>query len=108
MNPGAVLFPTMYEMLIGMLKSSKYRGFIADRLNGWRRLRRLCAKIVEVMRGEKQEYGRHPSGPTKMAVFWLFLGLEGPLLAPVGTGGLVYMLGLIGVDFGSFLDTFVF
>ena len=86
MNPGAVLFPTMYEMLIGMLKSSKYRGFIADRLNGWRRkLRRLCAKIVEVMRGggEKQEYGRHPSGPTKMAVFWLFLGLEGPLLVLV-------------------------
>ena len=84
MNPGAILFPTMYEMLIGMLKSSKYRCFIDIRLNGWRRkLRRLCATIVEVMRGEKQEYGRHPSGPTKMAVFWLFLGLEGPLLVLV-------------------------
>ena len=88
MNPGAVLFPTMYEMLIGILKLSKYRCFIDIRLNGWRRrrLRRLCAKIVEVMRGEggeKQEYGRHPSGPTKMAVFWLFLGLEGPLLVLV-------------------------
>ena len=79
MNPDAVLFLTMYEMLIGMLKSSKYRGFIADRLNGWRRkLRRLCATIVEVMRGEKQEYGRHPSGPTKMAVFGSFLVWKGP------------------------------
>ena len=85
MNPGAILFPTMYEMLIGMLKSSKYRCSIDNRLNGWRKLRRLCAKIVEVMRGEgeKQEYGRHPSGPTKMAVFWLFLGVEGPLLVLV-------------------------
>ena len=40
MNPGAVLFPTMYEMLIGILKSSKYRCFIDIRLNGWRRRRR--------------------------------------------------------------------
>ena len=40
MNPGAVLFPTMYEMLIGMLKSWKYRCFIDNRLNGWRRRRR--------------------------------------------------------------------
>ena len=43
-------------------------------------MRRLCAKIVEVMRGggEKQEYGRHPSGPTKMAVFGSFLVWKGP------------------------------
>ena len=40
MNPGAVLFPTMYEMLIGILKSWKYRGYIDNRLNGWRRRRR--------------------------------------------------------------------
>jgi len=67
MNPGAVLFPTMYEMLIGMLKLSKYRCFIDNRLNGWRKLRRLCAKIVEVMRGggegEKARVWSAPFGP---------------------------------------------
>ena len=44
MNPGAVLFPTMYELLIGMLKSSKYTCFIDSRLNGWRRRRRRRRK----------------------------------------------------------------
>ena len=73
----------MYEMLIGMLKSSKYRGFIADRLNGWRKLRRLCAKIVEVMRGEKARVWSAPFGSDKNGRFWLFLGLEGPLLVLV-------------------------
>ena len=51
-DPDAVLFPTMYEMLIGMLKSSKYRCFIFNRLmadgedcGGYaRRLWRLCEK----------------------------------------------------------------
>ena len=37
-----------------------------------------------------------------------FLAFSWSGRAPVGTGGLVYMLGLIGIDFGSFLDTFVF
>ena len=74
----------MYELLIGMLKLPKYRCFIDNRLmagedcGGYaRRLWRLCEEE------KKQEYGRHPSGPTKMAVFWLFLGLEGPLLVLV-------------------------
>ena len=68
-----------------------------------RRLWRLCEEEEE--EEKKQEYGRHPSGPTKMAVF---LAFSWSWRAPVGTGGLVYMLGLIGIDFGSFLDTFVF
>ena len=29
-------------------------------------------------------------------------------MTPAGLGGLIYMLGFIGIDFGSFLDTFVF
>ena len=107
MNPGAVLFPTMYEMLIGMLKLSKYRCFIDIRLNGWRRrrLRRLCAKIVEVMRGEKARVWSAPFGSDKNG---RFLAFSWSGRAPVGTGGLVYMLGLIGIDFGLFPDTFVF
>ena len=95
----------MYEMLIGMLKWSKYRCFIDNRLNGWRRkLRRLCATIVEVMRGEKARVWSAPFGSDKNG---RFLAFSWSGRAPVGTGGLVYMLGLIGIDFGSFLDTFV-
>ena len=106
MNPGAVLFPTMYELLIGMLKLPKYRCFIDNRLmagedcGGYaRRLWRLC---------EEEEKSKSMVGTLRVRQKWPFLALSWSGRAPVGTGGLVYMLGLIGIDFGSFLDTFVF
>ena len=40
MKPGAVLFPTMYDMLNPTLESWKYWCFIDDRLSDWRRRRR--------------------------------------------------------------------
>ena len=74
----------MYELLIGMLKLPKYRCFIDNRLmagedcGGYaRRLWRLCEE-KEKEKEKKQEYGRHPSGPTKMAVFGSFLVWKGP------------------------------
>ena len=65
-----------------------------------RRLWRLCA--------EKEEKSKSMVGTLRVRQKWPFLALSWSGRAPVGTGGLVYMLGLIGIDFGSFLDTFVF
>ena len=47
-------------------------------------------------------------GTLRVRQKWPVLALSWSGRAPVGTGGLVYMLGLIGIDFRSFLDTFVF
>ena len=50
-----LLFPTLYNMLVGMMKSLKYRSFNDDRLKDLI-LRKLCAEVrevAEVMRGGK-------------------------------------------------------
>ena len=53
MNPDAVLFPVMYDMLIAMQRSNhEIIDDIHDRLSDERRRRK------------KQLYGRHPTGPT--------------------------------------------
>ena len=71
-------------------------------------------KIAEVMREDCGGYARRRRksksmvGTLRVRQKWPFLALSWSGRAPVGTGGLVYMLGLIGIDFGSFLDTFVF
>ena len=60
------------------------------------------------MHNSPKNVKRGPSRPvsvSKIAVFWPFLGLEGHLLS---LGDLIYVLGSIGIDFGSFVDTFVF
>jgi hypothetical protein len=64
-----------------------------------RRLWRLC---------EEEEKSKSMVGTLRVRQKWPFLAFSWSGRAPVGTGGLVYMLGLIGIDFGSFLDTFVF
>ena len=99
----------MYELLIGMLKLPKYRCFIDNRLmagedcGGYaRRLWRLCEEE------EKEEKSKSMVGTLRVRQKWPFLALSWSGRAPVGTGGLVYMLGLIGIDFGLFPDTFVF
>ena len=57
---------------------------------------------------EEEEKSKSMVGTLRVRQKWPFLALSWSGRAPVGTGGLVYMLGLIGIDFGSFLDTFVF
>ena len=37
-----------------------------------------------------------------------FLAVFGSGMAPVDLGDLIYVLEFIGIDFGSFLDTFIF
>ena len=56
MKPGAVLFPTMYDMLNPTLESWKYWCFIDDRPSVWWRRRK------------NELSGRHPMGPTTMNV----------------------------------------
>ena len=50
MKPGAVLFPTMYDMLNPTLESWKYWCFIDDRLSDWRRRRRRRRRRKAIVR----------------------------------------------------------
>ena len=56
MKPGAVLFPTMYDMLKPTLESWKYWCFIDDRLSDWRRRRRRKAIVRSAPDGSDNDY----------------------------------------------------
>ena len=64
-------------MLIGLMAGGGGEG---EDCGGY--ARRLW-RLVEVMRGEKARVWSAPFGSDKNGRFWLFLGLEGPLLVLV-------------------------
>ena len=71
-------------------------------------MREDCGGYARRRRRRRRRKSKSMVGTLRVRQKWPFLALSWSGRAPVGAGGLVYMLGLMGIDFGSFLDTFVF